>query len=69
MVQIRIEIVSTIDQTAGIESKKSIKSRFKFNLERISAQGRSNRISLLSSGAMCSSLNTDLRVLNIFSTS
>ena len=47
MVWIRIQIVTTIDRTAGIESKKLIKSRFEFDLERILAQGRSNRISLI----------------------
>ena len=47
MVRIRIKIVATIDQTIGIESKKLIKSQFEFDLERILAQGRSNRIGLL----------------------
>ena len=46
MVQIGIEIITTIVWTAGIESKKSIKSRFELDLERILAQARSNRISL-----------------------
>ena len=43
----RIEIVATIDRTAEIGSKKSIKSRFKSDLDQILAGGRSNRISLV----------------------
>ena len=49
MVWIRIEIVATIDWTAEIGSKKSIKSRFESNLDQILAGGRSNCISLLQS--------------------
>ena len=45
-VQIRIEIVATLDRTAEFGSKKPIKSRFKYNLDRISSRPRSNRISL-----------------------
>ena len=42
----RIKIVATIEPTAEIGSKKSIKSQFKYNLDRILDGGRSNRISL-----------------------
>ena len=49
MVQIQIKNFATIDRTAGIESKKLIKSRFEIDLERILAQGRSYRISLVNS--------------------
>ena len=45
-VRIWIEIVATIDRTTGIESQKSIKSRFKYNLDRISGQPRLDRMSL-----------------------
>ena len=47
MVQIGIEIVATIDSTAEIRSKKSIKSQFEYDLDRILAGGQSNRISLV----------------------
>ena len=43
----RIEIVAMIDRTAEIGSKKSIKSQFEYDLDRILAQGWSNRISLV----------------------
>ena len=43
----RIKILVTIDQTAEIGSKKLIKSQFEYDLDRILAQGRSNRISLV----------------------
>ena len=43
----RIEIVATIDRIAEIGSKKSIKSRFESDLDRILAGGRSNRIRCL----------------------
>ena len=46
MVPIQIEIVTTIDRTAEIVSKNSIKSQFEYNLDQILAGGRSNRISL-----------------------
>ena len=49
LVRIRIKIVATIDRTAGIESQKSIKCRFEYDLDRISSRPRSNRISLLHS--------------------
>ena len=45
-IKIWMKIVATLDRTAGIESQKSIKSRFKYDLDRILAGGRSNRISL-----------------------
>ena len=45
--QIRIEIVATIDWTAGIELQKLIKSRFEYDLDQNLASDRSNRISLL----------------------
>ena len=32
----RIDIVATIDRTVGIESQKSIKNRFEYDLDRIS---------------------------------
>ena len=38
-VQIWIEIVATIDQTAGIESQKSITSQFEYDLDRNFAGG------------------------------
>ena len=41
-----IQIVATIDGTAEMGSKKSIKSRFESDLDQILAGGRSNRISL-----------------------
>ena len=41
----RIEIVWTIDRTAEIGAKKSIKSRFESNLDQILAGGPSNCIS------------------------
>ena len=43
----RIEIFATIDRTAEIGSKKSIKRRFESALDQILAGGRSNRINLL----------------------
>ena len=46
MFRIRIEIIAMIDRTAEFGSKKSIKTRFEYDLERNLAQGRSNRISL-----------------------
>ena len=46
-VRIRIEIVATIDRIAEFESKKSIKSQFEYNLDRISGRPRSNPISLV----------------------
>ena len=51
--RIRIEIVATIDRTAGIKSQKSIKSRFEYNLERILNRPRLNHISL---AFLCESL-------------
>ena len=45
-VRIRIKIVATIERTAGIESQKSIKSRFKYDLDRIFGRPPSNHISL-----------------------
>ena len=47
MVGFQIDIVATIDGTAEIGSKKSIKSRFKSDLDPILAGGRSNCISLV----------------------
>ena len=44
---IRIEIVATIDRTGKFGSKKSIKSQFEYNLDRISGRSRSNHISLI----------------------
>ena len=41
-----IDIVATIDGTAGIELQKLIKSQFKYNLDRISGRPRLDRISL-----------------------
>ena len=38
--------VATINQTAGIGSKKSIKRQFESDLKRVLALGRLNRISL-----------------------
>ena len=49
VVRIGIEIVATIDRTAEIGSKMSIKSRFKYDLDRILAGPRLDRISLLHS--------------------
>ena len=46
-VQIRIEIVATIDRTPGIESQKSIKSQFEYDLDRISGRPRLDRMSLV----------------------
>ena len=45
-IRIRIEIVATIDRTPKFGSKKSIKRRFEYDLDRNLAQGRSNPISL-----------------------
>ena len=59
MVQIRIKIVATIDRTAEIGSKKSIKSRFEYNLDRILAGGRSNRISLVQTDLNCNIAHSD----------
>ena len=42
----RIKIVATIDRTAEFGSKKSIKSRFEYNLDQILAGGRLDRMSL-----------------------
>ena len=44
--RIRIEIMATIDRTAKFGSKKSIKSQFDYDLDRISGPPRSNRIGL-----------------------
>ena len=59
MVRIWIEIVTTIDRTAEIGSKKSIKSRFEYNLDRILAGGRSNRISLVQTDLNCNIAHSD----------
>ena len=53
MVRIRIKIIATVDQMAEIGSKKSIKSRFESDLDRILAGGPSNRNSLLSTALVC----------------
>ena len=45
-VRIRIEIVATIDRTGKFRSKKLIKSQFEYDLDRISAWPRLDRISL-----------------------
>ena len=44
----RIEIVATIYRTAEFGSKKSIKSQFEYDLDRILAGGRLHRLSLQS---------------------
>ena len=46
--RIQIEIIATIDRTAEIGLKKSIKSWFEYDLDQILAGGRSNCISLAS---------------------
>ena len=44
--QIWIELSRRVDQTAGIGSKKLIKSQFEYDLKQNLTQGRSNCISL-----------------------
>ena len=46
IVRIWIELSRQVDRTAGLGSKKLIKSWFEYNLKQNLAKGRSNRISL-----------------------
>ena len=54
-----IEIVATMDWTAEIGSKKSIKSRFESDLDRILAGSRSNGICLVSTIQQNQMLSSD----------
>ena len=61
-VRIRIEIVATIDQTGKSGSKKSIKSWFEYDFDRILDGGWSNRISLQCMSEIGTYLNSELVV-------
>ena len=65
IVQIRIESIRRVNRTAGMGWKKSIKSRFEYDLKRNLAQGQSNRISLV--GMQSSKINLKVQSFWVFS--